>query len=27
LALVLTDEGELEDAMRVVEEAQKRAGV
>ncbi len=27
LALVLTDEGEVEEAVRLVEEAQKRAGV
>ncbi|MDO0914333.1 hypothetical protein QQM39_26935 [Streptomyces sp. DT2A-34] len=27
LALVLTNEGEVEDAVRLVEEAQKRAGV
>ncbi|MGI5375974.1 hypothetical protein ACQEV2_17320 [Streptomyces sp. CA-251387] len=27
LALVLTDEGEVEDALRLVAEAQKRAGV
>ncbi|WP_164904882.1 hypothetical protein [Streptomyces cyaneus] len=27
LALVLTNEGEVEDALRLVEEAQKRAGV
>ncbi|KUL28983.1 hypothetical protein [Streptomyces regalis] len=27
LALVLTNEGEIEDALRLVEEAQKRAGV
>ncbi|MGC9542683.1 hypothetical protein [Streptomyces sp. UG1] len=27
LALVLTDEGEVEDAVRLVAEAQKRAGV
>ncbi|MDQ1046120.1 hypothetical protein QFZ76_004356 [Streptomyces sp. V4I2] len=27
LALVLTDEGQVDDAVRLVEEAQKRAGV
>lgn len=27
LAVVLTNEGEVEDAVRLVEEAQKRAGV
>jgi hypothetical protein len=27
LALVLTNEGEVEDAVKLVEEAQKRAGV